>query len=335
MRKIGLFVFLIACSFVLVACNQGNHSEEGSEDEKARKLRMASWSQPITEQINLLAEEKSYFKDQQIELEFIPGAGGGDAIKNIASGKADIAFTDPGSLFAALDKGEKLVVLYDIYPQNVFNIVSLQANQLTKPQDLKGKTIGVYSLSSGTRQNLLVMLHHAGLSEEDVTIVETGVLNFAPLMQGRVDATAATDTGLATGIAKGLEDVNVMEVKDHFNYSSDLFVVTEDTYEQKKEEILAFLEGYRKSVKWMMDQPEEAAALAVKYAIDGKDEAHNLAIIELRNASALPSTGDDKQLGVIDLPNLQEAADLYFELGLIEHKLDLTTIVPSEFIAKK
>ena len=60
----------------------------------------------------------------------IPGAGGGDAIKNILSGKADIAFTDPGSLYFALDQGEKLKVIYNIYPQNVFNVVSLKENKI-------------------------------------------------------------------------------------------------------------------------------------------------------------------------------------------------------------
>ena len=73
-----------------------------------------------------------------------------------------------------------------------------------KPADLKGKRIGVYSLSSGTRQNLQVLLHQAGLTEADVTVVVTGLLNFAPLMQGQVDATAATDTGLLVGRRRGL-----------------------------------------------------------------------------------------------------------------------------------
>ncbi|MDQ7861267.1 ABC transporter substrate-binding protein [Peribacillus frigoritolerans] len=39
----------------------------------------------------------------------------------------------------------------------------LKTKKINKPQDLKGKTIGVYSLTSGTRQNLLVLLHQAGL----------------------------------------------------------------------------------------------------------------------------------------------------------------------------
>ena len=65
-------------------------------------------------------------------------------------------------------------------------------------------------------------------------------------MQGQVDATAATDTGLFLGKQKGLGDVNVMEVKDYLNIPSDVFVVTEQTYEEKKDELQKFVEAYQK-----------------------------------------------------------------------------------------
>ena len=222
------------------------------------KIRLAGWSKPISEITNVLAEpDKGFFKAQGVELAYLPGAGGGDAIRNMLSGQADVAFTDPGSFFMALDKGEKLVAIYDIYPQNVFNVVSLKSAGIRKPADLKGKKIGVYSLSSGTRQNLLVMLHQAGLKESDVTIVVTGLLNFAPLMQGQVDATAATDTGLAVGLRKGIGEVDVMQVRDHLNISSDMFVVREDTLRDKKDLLRAFLKGYRDSAAWMMANPRK------------------------------------------------------------------------------
>lgn len=309
---------------------------EVEPSEELQTVRVASWSQPISEQTNLLVdEEKRFFLDDGLKLEFIPGAGGGDAIRNILSGQADIAYTDPGSLYFALDQGEKLRVIYNIYPQNVFNVVSLKDKNITKPEDLKGKTIGVYSLSSGTRQNLLVLLHQAGLTEEDVTIVETGLLNFAPLIQGQVDATAATDTGLVTAMGKGLGEVNVIEVKDYLNIPSDLFVVTEETYQTKKQLISDFVKAYQNSAKWMIDNPEEAAALAVEYAIDGKDKANNLQVIKLRNLSSISLDTEQNGLGALNVELLQQGADVYKNIGLIENELDLSTIVSDEFIPTK
>lgn len=289
------------------------------------------------EEANLLAaEEKGWFKQKGIDFTFIPGAGGGDAIKNILSGQADVAFTDPGSLFFALDKGAKLKVIYNIYPQNVFNVVSLKSKNITKPADLKGKKIGVYSLSSGTRHNLLVLLHQAGLTEKDVTIVETGVLNFAPLMQGQVDATAATDTGLLEAKLKGLGDVNVMNVKDYLNVPSDLFVVTEDTYQKKQDVIKKFLDVYRQSADWMLKNPEEVADLAAKKAIDGNsDKARNLEVIKLRNQSSVSPETEKNGLGTLDAGVLQKAADTYKQLGLIQNQLNMSDVVTNDLVPKK
>ncbi|KMY52320.1 ABC transporter substrate-binding protein [Peribacillus loiseleuriae] len=331
--KVILAVLLVLVLMFVTACGAKEQASKESDSAKLQPIRVANWSKPITEQTNLLVDEKKqFFKDKGLEVTVIPGAGGGDAIKNIVTGQADIAFTDPGSLFFALDKGEKLKVIYNIYPQNVFNIVSRKDKNLIKPQDLKGKTIGVYSLTSGTRQNLLVLLHQAGLAEKDVKIVETGLLNFAPLMQGQVDATAATDTGLVIGKQKGLGEVNVIQVKDYLNVPSDLFVVTEKAYKEKKETLKAFLEAYRSSAQWMIKNPEEAASLASEYAIDGKDEQQNLRIITLRNASSVSPETESKGLGVLDKSVLQKAANTYQKLGLIDSKIDMNEVVSDDIL---
>lgn len=302
----------------------------------ARKLTLAGWSKPISEITNLLAEpDKGFFKAQGVDLAYIPGAGGGDAIRNLLSGQADVAFTDPGSFFMALDKGERLRGIYDIYPQNVFNVVSLKSANIKRPADLKGKRIGVYSLSSGTRQNLLVLLHQAGLSEGDVEIVVTGVLNFAPLLQGQVDATAATDTGLLVGRRRGLGEVDVMEVRDYINLSSDLFVLRETDNPQQIALMRDFLRAYRDSAAWMIAEPDEAAAVASRRAIDGTDRALSREIIGLRNAAALAPAGADgiaPPLGAFDMTLWQQGADAYRDLGLIQRSINVRDVLDASLL---
>ena len=297
------------------------------------KITIAGWSGAISEITNILAEpDKGFFKDQGINLSYVPGTGGGSAIVNMLAGAADVAFTDPASLYQALDQGENLVAIYNIYPQNVFNIVSPIERDITTAADLKGKTIGVYSLNSGTRQNLLFLLHQVGLSEADVTIQVTGLLNFGPVIQGQVDATAATDTGLYVGQLNGLGEVNVINVKDSLNVPSDMFVVTEKYYNANKPLLRRFLTAYRDSTAWMIAEPEEAAKLAIDRAINGRDEAINLEIIKIRNISAQSETTDRLGLGHFDVDVLQQGADAYLTHGLVDARLDMSQFIKSDLI---
>ena len=297
------------------------------------KITIAGWSGAISEITNILAEpDKEFFKDQGINLSYVPGTGGGSAIVNMLAGAADVAFTDPASLYQALDQGENLVAIYNIYPQNVFNIVSPIERDITTAADLKGKTIGVYSLNSGTRQNLLFLLHQVGLSEADVTIQVTGLLNFGPVIQGQVDATAATDTGLYVGQLNGLGEVNVINVKDSLNVPSDMFVVTEKYYNANKPLLRRFLTAYRDSAAWMIAEPEEAAKLAIDRAINGRDEAINLEIIKIRNISAQSETTDRLGLGHFDVDVLQQGADAYLTHGLVDARLDMSQFIKSDLI---
>ena len=299
------------------------------------KFSVAGWSKPISEITNLLSEpDKGFFKAMGIDLGYVPGTGGGSAITNMLSGAADIAFTDPASFYQAIDKGEKLIAIYNIYPQNVFNVVSPKSRNITKPSDLKGKKIGVYSMSSGTRQNLQVLLHQVGLSEKDVTIQVTGLLNFAPVIQGQVDATAATDTGLFVGKLKGLKDVNVIEVKNYLNVPSDMFVVTEETYNTKKDLLRRFLSAYRECTQWMIDNPEETAQVAKTRSINGRNESVNLEIIKIRNLSSVSPTTRKMGLGHFDLDLLQKGAKTFEELGLISKPIDISKVVKSDLIPK-
>ncbi len=328
---IGTMLRSTAVAALAVLLSVGGTAD--GQAQQLEKVTVGGWSQPISEITNLLVEpDKGFFKAKGIDLGYVPGGGGGDAIRNLLAGNADIAFTDPGSFFAALDKGEKLRAIYNIYPQNVFNVVSLKSSNIARPADLKGKTIGVYSLASGTRQNLQVLLHQVGLTEADVTVQVTGLLNFAPVMQGQVDATAATDTGLYVGLERGLKDFNVIEVKDHLNVPSDFFVVTEEGYQKRKDVLRRFLAAYRDSAAWMIANPEEAAKIAVTRTINGKDEAVNLGIIKLRNASSISATTARRGLGHFDLEPLQKAATTFKDLGLIKNPIDISQVVSSDLI---
>ena len=296
-------------------------------------MRMSCWSQPLSEQTNVFAaQEFGWFREAGLDFKFVPGAGGGAAVKHLLAGNADLAFANIEPLFFAVEKGAKLKAIYNIYPQNVFNVVSLRDQQITTPQGLKGKKIGVYSMESGTRHNLRIMLRAVGLNESDVEVVPTGVLNFGPLIQGQVEATAATDTGLWLAQQRGLGETNVIWARDYLNTPTDVFIVTEQAYNTRREQLRGFLHAYKRGTQWMLDHPEEAAQMAKKYAINGKDPKQNLEIIKIRNASSVSATTRQHGLGWLDIELLVKVERTFRELGLIKRQLNVRDMFTNDLV---
>jgi len=296
---------------------------------------MACWSQPISEQANVFAtQEFGWFREEGLDFTFMPGAGGGDALKNLVAGNADFAFTNLEPVFFALDQGSKLKVVYNIYPQNVFNIVTPKSKNITQPKDLKRLKIAVYSKASGTYHNLLVMLRSAGLKESDVEIVAAGVNNFGPFIQGQVDAQATTDTGLYLARQQGLGDVDVMWVRDVLNTPADAFVVTDETYRSRKDLIRQFLRAYRRGTQWTLDNPEKAAEIAKNYATDGQNVAQNVEIVKLRNASTVNDDTRREGLGWFNLDLLRQSEQALFDLELTHNRIDVTAVFTNEFVER-
>ena len=309
---------------------------QDSRPAEGRRFTVAGWSPPISEITNMLAEpDKNFFRARGIALDYLPGQGSAAAIQNMLTGQADIAFTDPASFFLALDAGERLLAVYNIYPQNVFNLVARRDSGIAGPADLRNKRVSVYSRGSGTWIHLLLLLHAAGLSERDITVEVAGALNFGPLIQNRVDAAAATDTGLLVARARGLSDHSVVAVRDTINLPSDVFVVRERDFEARKPIIADFLAAFRDSAQWMIDRPDEAARLAVTRAINGRDEAINRGIIDLRNAATVSDTTARDGLGHFDLPVLQRGADMMRGLGLLRNPIDAAAVVRSEMVPRR
>ncbi len=52
----------------------------------------------------------------------------------------------------------------------------------------------------------------------------------------------------------------MIEVRDHLNLPSDIFVVTRKDYEAKKPLLRRFLAAYRDSAAWMIAKPDERPA---------------------------------------------------------------------------
>ena len=113
-----------------------------------------------------------------------------------------------------------------------------------------------------------------------------------------------------------------------------MFVVKDAYYTANKSLLKRFLAAYRDSAAWMIAKPKEAAKIAIKRSINGRNESVNLEIIKIRNISSQSKTTRSKGLGHFDIELLQKGAETFKGLGLINTDLDMRKVIKTDLIPK-
>lgn len=329
-----LFVLLISA---LVIVMPGTYPAMGQG--ALTSFRVVGWGPPLLDFTDIwIAQDQGFYKEVGLSVEYRPAQGSGDALTHLLAGNADLAVTAVEGLLFALDQGAKLQAVYNIAPQNQFTILARKSRGIQTPKDLKGKNIGVRSMGSGSRYNVISILNYNGLKESEANVIATGLDFATPLVQGRVDAIGTWETAnwdLRNGkLPKAVvDDLVVFRTRDYLNQPSDILVVTEEFKKSRRDVLMKFLSATRKAQKVMHGQPEEAARIAAKYAIDGKESAsRNLEIMKILNWMQQDEGSRQNGLGWFTMPILDQVARDYHAWGLIKSVPKAAEFATNEFV---
>ncbi len=134
----------------------------------------------------MVARELGYFKDEGVEAEFVPTAGGSQALLQVAAGNGDIGCISPGNVIAGIQPsvGMQVLSFYNIYYKNIWSVSVMPESPVKSLADLKGKKLGVASMGSSA-----VLYGKAYLKKAGVEIGKDGT-NYLPIGVGAQGATA-------------------------------------------------------------------------------------------------------------------------------------------------
>ncbi len=107
----------------------------------------------------------------------------------LASGQEDFVLAGADEMLQARESGSDLVSVATYYKQYPVVIIVRDGGPITTLADLQGKRIGVPGRFGSSWFGLLVALRTAGLTEQDVDVVEIGYTQQAALTTDKVDAT--------------------------------------------------------------------------------------------------------------------------------------------------
>ncbi len=262
MRRLFLAALLVAA---LTACGD-NASEQPTQPGTKTKVTITLNWVPYGEHAPFYyGLQKGFYSAEGIDLEIKPGGGSGKTIQAVAQEQTDFGWADTPPLLKGIHTGMKVKSLGVFLQKGPSSIEFLADKGITKPADLKGKSVG------GTPGDAMYATFPAwlkanGMQPADVRVVNVDAAGkIAALTEGRVDAIMGFFHDQAPTIENATgKKVNYLLFADHgMNMLGTGLVVNENYASKNPNLVKAFVRATQKS--WSeaaKDIPGAADAMA-------------------------------------------------------------------------
>jgi NitT/TauT family transport system substrate-binding protein len=208
-----------------------------------------------------LGVSKGFFAEQGVELKPLEGKGSAPTATTVANGSDDFGYVDMGAVARLVDKGLPLKCIALLRPKTAMALLSLKSSNITKPEDLKGKTIGY------TPGDSISLLFPGFLKKNGVNIADVkreGIDNsiyLKALIAKQVDVTMGYLDSEGFILENQGEKINAMMFKDYgMNVVQMCLVTSQKMIDQRPDLVKRVTAAYVKSYTYGLQHVDEAIA---------------------------------------------------------------------------
>jgi len=277
-----------------------------------------------------LAKGKGYFSEAGLDVSFAVGRGGVDVAKMVGAGNAPLGGIVADGPIMVRGNGVPVKIVAVFGGRGFMQLVVREDAGISKPADLKGKTITVMSYQDTTFYALLGLLASVGLTQNDVNIQSvgpTGVWEF--VATGKSAGMAGVPDWIPPVQAAGVK-VRVIPSDEFFPHMAQGIAVSDQLIKEKPVMVRNFVRAALRGMKDIMDDPDQAADDFVRLVPEwkGKEGAVKSAL----NFYAKLVYPGQAQLGEINPDRLRSLQDFYLSKGLIQKATPVEELYTNEFI---
>jgi putative hydroxymethylpyrimidine transport system substrate-binding protein len=259
----------------------------------------------------IVAREGGYFERAGLDVELIAPADPSAPPKLVAAGQADIAVTYQPDFMLQLKEGLPLLRLGALVETPLNSLVVMKDGPVKTLADLKGRTVG-YSVAGFEDLYVAVLLKSAGLTRDDVTLVNVNFNLTTSLMAGQVDAVigAFRNFELTQLRLEGKEGRAFFPEEHGVPAYDELIYVTQDKLREDPR-LGRFLAAVEEATIFLTNHPDEALAMFLKAHPDLDNELNRQAF-----ADTLPRFA--KRPAALDRGRYERFGAFMAESGLID-----------------
>jgi len=266
-----------------------------------------------------VALEKGYFRDAGFDVNLEYGDET-DAVALVGAGDQTFAIASGEQVLLARAQGLPVVYTAAWYQQFPVGVVALSDANITAPENLSGRTVGIPGLFGASYIGFKALLDAGNLTEEDVTLLSIGFNQVEAVVTGQVEAAVIYLANEPVVLQSQGYDVDVVPVSDYMDLVSNGLVTNEETINQKPEMVAAFVQALLKGIADTVDDPDEAYEISKNYVenLEEGDQAIQHEIL----AESIKLWQTDR-LGYTDPAGWSNMQQVLLDMELLEEPLDL------------
>jgi len=277
-----------------------------------------------------LAKGKGYFSEAGLDVSFAVGRGGVDVAKMVGAGNAPLGGIVADGPIMVRSNGVPVKIVAVFGGKGFMQLVVREDAGISRPTDLKGKTITVMSYQDTTFYARLGLLASVGLTQNDVNIQSvgpTGVWEF--VATGKSAGMAGVPDWIHPVQAAGVK-VKVIPSDEFFPHMAQGIAASDQLIKEKPEMVRKFVRAALRGMKDIMDDPDQAADDFVRFVPEwkGKEGAVKSAL----NYYAKLVYPGQAQLGEVNPDRLRSLQDFYLSKGLIQKATLVDELYSNAFI---
>jgi len=288
-----------------------------------------------------VAQDKGWFKDEGLDVQFDQGSGSAAAVTRVAGGAYDAGFGDINAItrFKSEHPENGMKAVYMIYNVPPFVIVSLSEMGIRTPKDLEGKVLGA-SANDAAFKLFPGFVSATGIDDSKIEWQHMkSSLRQQMLVRGDVDAVAGYYITVKFGLKNMNFDpdkVNFMFYSDHgMDLYSNAVIFSGDLIKNHPEAVRGFVRALNKAFFYVLDHREEGMEATMKREPLLKPEVEMGRLVETIDWLILSSEMKEIGMGDVDDERLTRSIKIVSETFGLKSTPDANEIFDRSFLPPK
>lgn len=275
---IGIFLILV---FFFLKLNTSNNKPNSNSNLKQVKIGMG-YIPNVQFAPFYVAKEKGYYQEVGLEPNF-DYAMSPDLLKLLGQGNLDFVITTGDDVILGVEKEIPVKYVMTLYSQFPIGIVSLSEKNITKSEDLKGKTVGLPVFYGSSYIGLKTYMNNQGLNENEVKLEAIGYTQVQSLTEGKVDAVVVFSMNEPVQLEALGYSINVIEFSDFIDLASAGIVTSNENLTNDQEMVANFIQATWKAMQDIDTDPKKGFDIAASYAQIPDDQRNTQYNVLLRS----------------------------------------------------